>query len=74
MPNWSPSANVNVNVNVGNQFIGGLLTVTVMLSGTGVANGDVLVNGVHAPGDSPAIGLAGLACGGYSIWRRRKQA
>jgi hypothetical protein len=40
---------------VGNSAIGGLLTVTGTLSGSGLVNGDVTVNGVHAPGNSPGI-------------------
>jgi autotransporter-associated beta strand protein len=48
-------ADAVVNGSVGNQFVGGLLTVSGMLSGTGVVTGDVLVNGLHAPGNSPGI-------------------
>jgi autotransporter-associated beta strand protein len=48
-------ANAVVNGIVDDSAIGGLLTVTSMLSGTGVLNGDVLVTGVHAPGNSPGI-------------------
>ena len=93
-------------------------TYSGVLSGTAVVNGDVLVNGVHAPGNSlggslldsndlsldagtrgyfslaligqdvvlqytavavpepstTAIALAGLAYGGYTMWRRRKRS
>ena len=45
-------ANAVVNGTVGNTGNGGLLTVNGQLSGAGVVNGNVLVNGVHAPGNS----------------------
>jgi autotransporter-associated beta strand protein len=47
--------NAVVDGTVGNSAIGGLLTVTGTLSGSGLVNGDVTVNGVHAPGNSPGI-------------------
>ncbi|MEN9667311.1 MAG: toxins and related Ca2+-binding domain, partial [Planctomycetota bacterium] len=47
--------NAVVNGTVGNTANGGLLTVNGQLSGTGVVNGNVLVNGVHSPGNSPGI-------------------
>ncbi len=47
--------NAVVNGGVGNSSAGGLLTVTGTLSGSGSVNGATLVNGVHAPGNSPGI-------------------
>jgi fibronectin-binding autotransporter adhesin len=48
-------ADADIDGVVANSSLGGLLTIAGTLSGTGVLNGDVLVNGVHAPGNSPGI-------------------
>jgi T5SS/PEP-CTERM-associated repeat protein/autotransporter-associated beta strand protein len=47
--------NATLNGTVSNSSVGGLLTVTGTLSGSGSVTGDVLVTGVHAPGNSPGI-------------------
>jgi hypothetical protein len=116
----------DIDGTVGNSADGGLLTVTGTLSGSGFVHGNVLVNGVHAPGNTTGFGnlsllggslldvnglaldgatrgsfslfqsgqdvslrftavavpepstvamaLAGLAYGGFSMWRRRLKA
>lgn len=51
----STVTNADLNGTVGNTGGGGLLTVTGTLSGSGSVNGDVLVTGVHTPGNSPGI-------------------
>jgi autotransporter-associated beta strand protein/T5SS/PEP-CTERM-associated repeat protein len=42
-----------INGSLANTGGGGLLTVTGTLSGSGLVNGNVLVAGIHAPGNSP---------------------
>ena len=48
-------ADADIDGVVANSSSGGLLTIAGTLSGTGVLNGNVLINGVHAPGNSPGI-------------------
>jgi autotransporter-associated beta strand protein len=68
-------SNAVINGSVDNTNGGGLLTVNGTLSGSGVVNGAVLVNGVHSPGNSPGIQTfnANLTYGSAAVinWERR---